>query len=228
MTEEADAKSRRALRRFRREHPGALVVAAGCYCERDRAGLEAMAGVDRVLDNAQKERFAESLGLLPDEGAALPSGISRFAGRTRAFVKVQDGCDRFCSYCIVPYVRGRSCSRATAAVLDEVRGLVANGYREIVLTGVHLGGYADGESRLPKLVGALDEIAGLLRVRVSSIDPLDVTRDLVETIASSRTVCPHLHVSLQSGSSAVLARMNRGYTRDEYLGMVEHAAAAIP
>jgi threonylcarbamoyladenosine tRNA methylthiotransferase MtaB len=228
VTEEADAKSRQALRRFRREHPGALVVAAGCYGERDRAGLDAMPEVDRVLDNAQKERLAESLGLLPDEGAALPSGITRFAGHARAFVKVQDGCDQFCSYCIVPYVRGRSRSRPVPAVVDEVRGLVENGYREIVLTGVHLGGYADGAHRLAGLVGALDGIEGLLRVRVSSIDPLDVTRDLVETIASSRAACPHLHVALQSGSTSVLERMNRGYTREEYLRIVERAAAAIP
>ena len=228
VTEEADAKSRQALRRFRREHPNAVIVAAGCYPERDRAGLERMAEIDHVLDNAQKEHLVESLGLVPDDGTDLPSGISRFAGHARAFVKVQDGCDQFCSYCIVPYVRGRSRSRPMAAILDEARGLAQNGYVEIVLTGVHLGDYADGGNGLVELVRALDGIEGLLRVRLSSIDPKDVTADLVETIASSRAACPHLHVSLQSGSSAVLEQMNRGHTREDYLRTVERASTAIP
>jgi len=228
VTEEADAKSRQALRRFRREHPRAVVVAAGCYVERDRAALEAINGVDHFLNNAQKERLVEVLGLLPGAGAEVPSGISRFAGHARAFVKVQDGCDRFCSYCILPRVRGRSRSRPMAAVLDEARRLVANGYPELVLTGVHLGDYADGPKKLFDLVSALDEIEGLRRVRFSSIDPKEVTAELVETIASSRTACPHLHISLQSGSGTVLKRMNRDYTPEEYRRVVERASAAIP
>ncbi len=228
VTETADAKSRQALRRFRRQHPGAVVVAAGCYCERDRAALEGIEGVDCVLDNAEKERLVEVLGLLPGADTPLPSGISRFAGHARAFVKVQDGCDHFCSYCILPYVRGRSRSRPMAAVLDEARSLVGNGYRELVLTGVHLGDYSDGESGLPEMLRALDGVEGPLRVRLSSIDPMEVTPELVEAVVSCETACPHLHVSLQSGSSSVLERMNRDYTREEYLEVVERAAAAIP
>ena len=228
VTETADAKSRQALRRFRRAHPGAIVVAAGCYSERDRAALESIEGVDYVLDNAEKERLVEVIGLLPDANTRLPSGISRFAGHARAFVKVQDGCDHFCSYCILPYVRGRSRSRPMAAILDEARGLARNGYRELVLTGVHLGDYGDGANGLPELARALDDVEGLLRVRLSSIDPMEVTPALVETIASVCTACPHLHVSLQSGSNSVLERMRRDYTREEYIGVAERATAAIP
>ncbi len=228
VTEVADAKSRQALRRFRREHPGALVVAAGCYPERDRAALEAMPEVDRALDNAQKARLPEALGLVEECDTRTPSGISRFAGHARAFLKVQDGCNRFCSYCIVPYVRGRSRSRPMREIVAEARRLVENSYREIVLTGVHLGDYADGERTLADLVRALDGIDGLLRLRVSSIDPNDVTAELLDAIASGRAACPHLHVSLQSGSTSVLERMNRGYTREAYLEMVERAQATIP
>ncbi|MBN1917088.1 MAG: tRNA (N(6)-L-threonylcarbamoyladenosine(37)-C(2))-methylthiotransferase MtaB [Verrucomicrobia bacterium] len=228
VTEQADAKCRQALRRLRRDHPGALVVAAGCYPERDRVGLDAMPEVDRVLDNADKERLVEVLGLSDGGAACLPSGISRLARHARAFVKVQDGCDQFCTYCIVPYVRGRSRSRAMEEVLDEARRLVGNGYREIVLTGVHLGGYDDAGRRLPELVRALDAVDGLLRLRLSSIDPKEVTTGLVEAIASSRAACPHLHVSVQSGSTSVLERMNRGYTRDDYLAMAERTARAMP
>jgi len=228
VTEEADAKSRQALRQFRRRHPGAVIVATGCYSERDRATLEAMEEVDHVVDNTGKERLVEVLGLVPDAGACVPSGITRFAGHARAFIKVQDGCDRFCSYCIIPYVRGRSRSRPMATVLEEARRLAANGYPELVLTGIHLGDYADAGRGLADLVRALDEIEGLLRVRLSSIDPNEVTASLVETIASSRTACPHLHVSLQSGSNTVLERMHRDYTREEYLNIVGRALAAIP
>lgn len=228
VTEEADAKSRQALRRLRREHPRAVVVATGCYAERDRAAFEAIEGVDRVLDNAEKERLVEVLGLAAPCGARVPSGISRFAGHARAFVKVQDGCDRRCSYCIIPHVRGRSRSRPMAAVLDEARALVRNGYPELVLTGVHLGDYADEGPGLPELIGALDGVEGLMRVRLSSIEPEEVTAALVNTIAASRTACPHLHVPLQSGSNAVLVRMNRRSTREAYLATVEQAAAAIP
>jgi len=228
VTEVADAKSRQALRRFRREHPGALVVAAGCYPERDRAALEAMPEVDRVLDNVQKTRLPEALGLVGECDPRMPTGISRFAGHARAFVKVQDGCDRFCSYCIVPYVRGRSRSRPMREIMTEARRLVENGYRELVLTGVHLGDYADGERTLADLVRALDGIDGLLRLRVSSIDPNDVTTELLDAIASGRTACPHLHVSLQSGSNTVLERMNRGTTHEAFLEMIDNASATIP
>jgi len=228
VTQEADAKSRQALRRFRRDHPAAILVATGCYVERDRAALEAIPGVDHLLDNAQKERLVEILGLLPDHGATIPFAISRFTGHARAFLKVQDGCDRQCSYCILPRVRGRSRSRPIAEVLDEARRLVPNGYPELVLTGVHLGDYADGENRLPDLVRVLDRIEGLRRLRFSSIDPKEVTPELVGTIASSRTACPHLHISLQSGSRTVLERMSRDYTPEEYRHLVERAAAAIP
>jgi threonylcarbamoyladenosine tRNA methylthiotransferase MtaB len=227
VTDEADAKCRQALRRLRRDHPRALVVAAGCYSERDRTGLEGMPEVDRVLDNAEKEHLVEVLGLSNGDAACSPPGISRFAGHARAFVKVQDGCDQFCSYCIVPYVRGPSRSRPMGDVLDEARRLVENGYGEIVLTGVHLGGYDDAGRRLPELLRAFDAVEGLLRLRLSSIDPKDVTAELVEAIASSCAACPHLHVSLQSGSTSVLERMNRGYTRDDYLAMVERAARGV-
>ena len=228
VTEVADAKSRQALRRFRREHPDAIVVAAGCYSERDRAGLEAMPELDRVLGNAQKERLPEALGLVGECDARMPSGISRFAGHARAFIKVQDGCDQFCSYCIVPYVRGRSRSRPMREIVAEARRLVENGYRELVLTGVHLGDYADGDQTLADLVCSLDAVKGLLRLRVSSIDPNDVTTELLDAIASGRAACLHLHVSLQSGSNTVLERMNRGTTREAYLDMVEQASARIP
>lgn len=149
-----------------------------------------------------------------------PSGfkeISSFQGHTRAFVKIQDGCNQFCSYCVLPYVRGRSRCRDFGSVVDEVKRLVLNGYKEIVLTGIHLGDYHE----LPRLLRCLEEIPGLLRIRLSSIEPQDVTRELIEEIFRNQKVCRHLHIPLQSGSDKVLKRMNRNYTYCAYKELIE-------
>lgn len=141
-------------------------------------------------------------------------GISSFQGHTRAFVKIQDGCNQFCSYCVLPYIRGRSRCRDLEEVLAEVERLASNGYREIVLTGVHLGDY----NELPRL---LREIQGVLRIRLSSIEPQDLTTELIEEILRNEKVCRHLHIPLQSGSDKILERMNRDYTYRSYKELVE-------
>jgi len=155
--------------------------------------------------------------------------IDHFAGHTRAFVKVQDGCDSFCTYCILPYVRGRSKSRGVDEIVDEVKGLVVNGYKEIVLTGINIGDY-EGEKgeKLADLVQAVDTIEGLERIRISSIDPDEVDERLTEVVLTGKNTCPSFHIVLQSGSNVVLKRMNRKYTKQVFLETVRRLKQRSP
>lgn len=216
VTDTAEGKSLVLARRLRRENPHAKVVVTGCAVESLEAALQAL-GVT-VFANADKETLLQSL--FP-EMAWAPLMIKGFQGHTRAFVKVQDGCNSFCSYCIVPYVRGRSRSRPMSAILTEIQGLVQAGHQEIVLTGVNLGDFRDGNNTLADLVRAVDGLAGIQRVRLSSLDPTDVDERLVEALISGQHTCPSLHLVLQSGSNAILQRMNRKYRRHEYFAVIE-------
>jgi threonylcarbamoyladenosine tRNA methylthiotransferase MtaB len=215
VTAEGDSKSRQAIRRLARENPQSRIVVMGCYATRAPDELARLPNVVEVLtDKREIPDLLGRFGVLD-----VPTGISRFAGRHRAYVKVQDGCLLRCSYCIIPYVRPHMSSRPPEHVLDEVRRLVDNGYREIVLTGVHLGHYGvegnwnkpkDQWLRLSKLVRELARLPGEFRVRLSSIEATEVTRELIAVMAEfPERIAPHLHICLQSGSDAVLRRMKR-------------------
>jgi threonylcarbamoyladenosine tRNA methylthiotransferase MtaB len=218
VTAEGDAKSRQAIRRLARENPGARIVVMGCYATRAAGEVRTLPGVAEVIaDKRELPEWLRRFGV-----ADLPSGISRFEGHCRAFVKVQDGCLLRCSYCIIPQVRPQLTSRPVQQILDEVRRLLDNGYREIVLTGIHLGHYGvDWNWRKPKadwirlshLVQQIARIEGDFRLRLSSLEATEVTRELIQVMADhGEKICPHLHVCLQSGSDAVLRRMRRRWS----------------
>ncbi len=215
VTGEGDSKSRQAIRRLARANPAARLIVMGCYATRAPEEVAALPGVAEVITD--KRELPDVLGRF---GVVdVPTGISHFGRRHRAYVKVQDGCLLRCSYCIIPHVRPTMHSRPAEHILDEVRRLVDNGYREIVLTGVHLGHYGVDFSRgrpkaawvrLSHLLERIVSMEGEFRVRLSSIEATEVTRELIDVMAAHPgRVCPHLHVCLQSGSDAVLRRMRR-------------------
>lgn len=229
VTSAADSDSRHAVRRLIRQHPGAEVVVTGCAADNHPDHFRAIEGVTQVVPNKDKEQLLASL--YPEE--QFPEfSIKHFDAHTRAFVKVQDGCNSFCSYCIIPYVRGRSRSRDLPSIVHEVEELVANGYKEVVLTGINIGDFDGGNPEEPKslsdLVRAVDQVPGLERLRLSSIYPDQVTDELMNTILNGRATCHSLHLVLQSGSNVVLKRMNRHYTRQIYLQTIERLRAASP
>ncbi|MBI3909499.1 MAG: tRNA (N(6)-L-threonylcarbamoyladenosine(37)-C(2))-methylthiotransferase MtaB [Armatimonadetes bacterium] len=268
VTNEADAKSRAAIRRARRSGDDPLVVATGCYAEIAPEEVSALPGVAAVARNADKPRLAEivddllqrsgrllfPLEGMPDDPLAPPDPdaselITLLAegkgtlARTRAVIKIQDGCNHFCSFCIIPYARGRLRSRPAADVLVEARELTARGYRELVLTGICLGDYGDerapadarrrgsGREKRDPLAALLEELAaipGVERLRMSSLDPADVSDDLIEAIASIPQVCRHLHLSLQAGDEEVLRRMRRRCTAAQFRDLVERIYARVP
>jgi len=211
----AASKSRKAIRHFAREHPEAKIVVMDCYATEAADAVAALPGVVEVItDKRQLPKFLARRGLVD-----VPTGIDSFGTRHRAYVKVQDGCRMQCAYCIIPKVRPDLISRPIDEVLDEIRRLVGNGHREIVLTGIHLGHYGvdlakqdsdDGKSDLPLLVRRIAELPGEFRVRISSIEAAEATPELLAVMAGcGDRVCPHLHLSMQSGSDTVLARMRR-------------------
>ncbi len=216
VTHEADAKGRQLIRRLAHENPGADIVVTGCFATRDPAGVARLPGVTHVIPD--KARLFEELAAY---GVVTPvSGVSRFDGHQRAFVKVQDGCLLNCTFCIIPQVRPVVRSRPSAEIAAEVARLVAEGCREVVLTGIHLGHYGIDLSRgRPKtawtrlwhLVRELDALPGDFRIRLSSLEAAEVRGELVDALAASRRVCPHLHLCLQSGSDRILGLMRRRY-----------------
>ncbi|MAT68105.1 MAG: tRNA (N(6)-L-threonylcarbamoyladenosine(37)-C(2))-methylthiotransferase MtaB [Planctomycetaceae bacterium] len=215
VTAEGDSKSRQVVRRLARENPSSKIVVMGCYATRDPAAVAALPNVTEVLTD--KRELPDLLGRFGVTD--VPTGISGFARRHRAYVKVQDGCMLRCSFCIIPHVRPQLTSRPMEHILDEVRRLVDGGHREVVLTGIHLGHYGvdwnryepkERWTRLSHLVRAIAELPGDFRVRLSSIEATEVTRELIDVMAEHpERVCPHLHISMQSGSDSVLRRMRR-------------------
>lgn len=222
VTESADSHSRHQIRQLAKRHPGAKLVVTGCMSE--QAGT--IAGVTHVVPNAKKE---ELLSVIFPEQELPEFAIDHFSAHTRAFVKVQDGCNSFCTYCIIPYVRGRSRSRKMDEILREVHTLVENGYKEVVLTGINIGDF-EGENgeRLADLVRTVDQVEGLERIRVSSIDPDEVDENLADAILNGEKTCPSMHVVLQSGSNVILKRMNRKYTRQIFMETVDKLKKSNP
>ncbi len=226
VTESADSHSRHAIRQLVRQNPGAEVVVTGCFADRQPDAIKAIQGVSEVVSNKDKENL---LSLLYPEEQIPEFSIKNFDAHTRAFVKVQDGCNSFCTYCIIPYVRGRSRSRTTAEVVSEVEGLVAQGFKEVVITGINVGDFDGGKKEtLAGLVRAVDEVEGLERLRISSIDPDEIDEDLMDAVINGKNTCHSMHIVLQSGSNVVLKRMNRKYTRQIFLESVDRLRAASP
>ncbi len=230
VTESADSSSRHQIRQLARQNPGARIIVTGCMV--DSAGPELLnLGVEQLISNKDKENLLSFV--FP--GEEIPEfEIKQFEAHTRAFVKVQDGCDSFCTYCILPYVRGRSRSRRMEEILKEIQGLIASGFKEVVLTGINVGDFDgaphEGETpvRLSELVRAVDALEGLQRLRVSSIDPDEVDDDLADAILNGKNTCPSMHIVLQSGSNVILKRMNRKYTREIFLEAVDRLKKARP
>jgi threonylcarbamoyladenosine tRNA methylthiotransferase MtaB len=248
VTARADASDRQAIRRLRRERPAALLVATGCYAETQPDALRAMGALDAVVGNRDKYRLPAVLARLmgrgeparepalavaaagePARADAVPAGLAPL-GRSRAFVKIQDGCQHRCAFCIVPAARGASRSRAVEAVVGQAESLVAAGHAEITLTGVDIGHYgADLQPRttLAALIRRLAEVRGLRWLRLSSILPAYFTPELIEVVTGSPVVAPHLHVPLPSGSDAVLRAMRRPYHTALYRRVVERLSTGV-
>lgn len=234
VTNMADRKSRQMLHRARKQNPEAIVVACGCYVQSREGDVDGSA--DIVIGNNRKKDLIEILEAyermparetdargcrqmldINHTGEYEDLRLERTAEHTRAYVKVQDGCNQFCSYCIIPYVRGRVRSRSREDVEEEVERLSSNGYKEIVLTGIHLSSYGiDTGDSLQGLICAIHENPGIRRIRLGSLEPRIVTEEFVRTLAGLQKICPHFHLSLQSGCDATLRRMNRRYTSGEY------------
>lgn len=222
VTASADGRSRQQIRRVAKRHPNAEIIVTGCFAENAGSELLQMKGVSKVVSNRKKESLLSTV--FPGED--IPEfSIKNFPEHTRAFVKIQDGCNSFCSYCIIPYVRGRSRSRMIDSIVGEAEVLLSNGYKEIVLTGVNVGDFDGGEKgkkshNLAALVRILDEMPGLERIRISSIDPNDVDDDLFDAIIHGKKTCQSMHLVLQSGSNSILKRMNRKYTKEIFYDTV--------
>lgn len=229
VTNIADRKSRQMLHRARKMNPDAVVVAVGCYVQTEKKPFDD--GIDIVVGNNRKKDIVQILErYFQEKGAGLKEvedigcvknyenlALSRTGEHTRAYIKVQDGCNQFCSYCIIPFARGRVRSRGRADVLEEVKALAANGYKEVVLTGIHLSSYGiDTGDDLLSLIRAVHEVDGIRRIRLGSLEPGAITEGFVQGIADLGKVCPHFHLSLQSGCDETLKRMNRRYTSQEY------------
>ena len=235
VTNIADRKSRQMLHKAKKMNPEAIVVATGCYVQTGGEKLEKHEAIDLVLGNNQKINIVEALAEYaenkPGHGSHVIKinqtkeyeelSIDRTAEHVRAYIKVQDGCNQFCTYCIIPYARGRVRSRNIESVLKEVRALAEKGYKEVVLTGIHLSSYGvdfpeEKKETLLSLIRAVHEIEGIRRIRLGSLEPGIVTREFAEGIAALPKVCPHFHLSLQSGCDETLERMNRRYRSGEY------------
>ncbi len=232
VTNIADRKSRQMLHRAKKLNPEAAVVAAGCYVQTKEDEAQKDSAVDILIGNNQKAQLIEKLdaffsekekkqvSVLDINHTSQPFeelGLTKTAEHTRAFIKVQDGCNQFCSYCIIPYARGRVRSRGLESVLKEVEELSKRGCKEVVLTGIHLSSYGvDCDDNLLHLIREVHKIKGIRRIRLGSLEPRIVTREFAKELASLEKICPHFHLSLQSGCDATLQRMNRKYTAAEY------------
>ena len=230
VTNIADRKSRQMLHKAKKMNPDAIVVAAGCYVQTDTEKVSKDEAVDLILGNNRKNNIVEALREYEQEHRKKEDvisigqtreyedlSISRTAEHVRAYIKVQDGCNQFCSYCIIPFARGRVRSRSIGNILDEVKTLARQGYKEVVLTGIHLSSYgtdfnADSKENLLSLIRAVHEVEGIRRIRLGSLEPRIITKELAEALRELPKLCPHFHLSLQSGCDATLQRMNRKYS----------------
>jgi len=242
VTGKADAESRRLVRRAGRANPRATIVVTGCYAQVAATAVKDLPGVQLIIGNEEKRDLVELLRstdgtqqirisdiMAKDQTSPLP--LESFSEHTRAFLQVQNGCEAFCSYCIVPYARGPSRSVSPQEVLAGVQRLAHQGFKEIVLTGIHLGAYGldlHPATSLLTLIQKIERLGVLPRLRIGSVEPQEIDQPLIEALASSRTLCPHLHIPLQAGNDSVLQRMNRRYTSSQFQGLVERIRRFIP
>lgn len=242
VTESAEAKCRQVVRAVLRRSPQAYVAVTGCYAQVGVAALKRIEGLDLIVGTEDKMRLVELLDASPQKlgqprvvhsnkisrDAFTIAVVGDYSGQTRANLKIQDGCSFACAFCIIPFTRGGARSRKLDDIVREAHGLVARGHREVVLTGVNIGTYASEGDDLVRVVQALEPIAGLERIRISSIEPTTISAALVEWMATSPKLCPYLHVPVQSGDDQVLQGMKRRYTRAEFAAFIERVAARIP
>lgn len=243
VTSRADQKSRQYIRGIIRKNPEAFVAVTGCYAQRLPEEIARIQGVDLILGNEEKNGIASVLDQagknsrpevfvenIDSRSRYDTLKVTRHQSHSRAFVKIQDGCQNYCSYCIIPYVRGKQRSRPLKDTLEEIEGLVRNGFREVVLTGIRLGSWGqdlNGRVTLATLLEKVSEIEDLKRVRLSSIEPRDLSEELIDRIAQLPKVCRHLHIPLQSGDGKVLKAMNRPYDTFYYQDLIERIREKI-
>ncbi len=237
VTNIADRKSRQMLHRAKKENPEAIVVAVGCYVETGMDGVKKDESIDLAVGNNKKSEIVEILNTFLEarydtdktlSGTSIidinktdvfeEMMLSELPEHTRAYIKIQDGCNQFCSYCVIPYARGRVRSRDKGEILSEIKGLIQKGCKEVVLTGIHISSYGvdKGEPALIDLVESIDELSGIERIRLGSLEPRIITPENTKRLAAVEKLCPHFHLSLQSGCNSVLKRMNRHYTAEEF------------
>lgn len=244
VTHLGDRKSRQIIRRATRTNPEAVVVVTGCYAQTAPGEVLAIPGVDLVVGTKDRFRMVQLVAgyakgqapmnavsdiMVSAEFEELPVPLEQ--GKTRAFLKIQEGCNNYCAYCIIPYARGPLRSRQPADVLAAATRLVAGGFKEIVLTGIHTGAYGQDlgqEVNLSRLVRELTHIPGLVRLRLGSVEPHDITSDLIDAVAAEPVLCPHFHVPLQSGDDIILKAMNRKYDTGKFAAIVEEIRSKIP
>lgn len=244
VTNMGDKKSRQMIGRARRKNPSAIIAVVGCYSQVDPEDVSNILGVDIVLGTRNKgdivyyiNRFLEEKKQIVEVKDVLSNNvfedlkIEEYQDRTRAFLKIQDGCSRFCSYCLIPFARGAVCSKEPKVVIDEVKKLVQHGFKEIILTGIHIASYGydlKEECDLTSILQVIDKIEGVSRIRIGSIDPQFFKEDTVQKLSFLTKLCPQFHLSLQSGCDQTLKRMNRRYTAGEYKKIVEDLRENIP
>ena len=244
VTHLGERKSRQLIRRAARSNPGATVVVTGCYAQAAPEQIEKIEGVDLIVGTQQRHRIVE----LAEEAAAKHAQINAVGdimsaqefediplfdapGRTRAFLKIQEGCTNYCTYCIIPYTRGPLRSRSLESIAREAIKLVEHGFKEIVLTGIHLGAYGrdqSGQVSLADAVKTVLSVDGLLRLRLGSLESVEITGELIEIMQTDKRLCPHLHLPLQAGDDQILLSMNREYTTDEYRRLMLYIQQQIP
>jgi threonylcarbamoyladenosine tRNA methylthiotransferase MtaB len=242
VTQRTDYQSRQLISRAARRNPEAVIIVTGCYAQRAPGEIASLSGVRLVVGNAEKKLIPELVrdasvkkqqilvAPVRDEKTISPLGGSVFPEHTRAFLKIQDGCDAFCSYCVIPYTRGKSRSLPLAQTLERMAALTVNGYREIVLTGIHLGLWGRDltpASDLASLLRMVEEKRLAERLRISSIEPLEINNDIISLIKKSHSACPHLHISLQSGSNRILGLMRRNYSAEFFRDLTWKIAGTI-
>lgn len=232
VTNQSDAKSRKTIRKAKRINPDAILVVSGCSSQLNQNEIQEL-GIDILIGNKDKSKLLlyvnefintkEPIIKFYDLNKAdfEDMSISHFSGRTRAFVKVQDGCNNYCSYCVIPYVRGRIRNKDIEVAVEEINNLVTNGFKEIVLTGIHTGSYGTGtDYNLVTLIKKISLIEGLERIRISSIDITEINDEFLEELKNNPKICDHLHVPIQNGSDNVLKMMNRKYNVEQYIEMI--------
>lgn len=244
VTHMSDRKSRQYIRRMKKKNPDAIIAVVGCYSQVSPEEILSIDEVNLVMGTNDRKKIVEEVKKIDairkvstvDDIMKVKAfeeiEINKTNGKTRAFMKIQDGCDRYCSYCIIPYARGRVRSRDLESIVKEVENLASNGYKEVVLTGIHVASYGkdikDSDIKLLDVIKQINDIEGIERIRLSSVEPILFTDEFVEAVSTMDKVCPHYHLSLQSGCDETLKRMKRRYTTEEYKAIVDRLRANIP